>query len=729
MNQVAMSRLDRLYNLLPVAYRQRDIEQGSPLQMLLRVIAEQVNLVEDDISHLYNNWFIETCDGWVVPYIGDLIGYHPVRSAGEAADEPVGPLDKILTPRREVANTVSYRRRKGTLALLDELSFATAGWPARAVEFNRCLGVSQSLEHPRKARGRIVNLRDVDDLDLLGTAFDRMSRNLDVHSPNSPNFQGRYNIASVGLFVWRLRVYQASRTTACCVEDAGDHCYTFSILGNDLPLYTNVASGTPTSRIPSELDLPIPIRRRAFAEVKDGEWCASEKYYGADKSVALWVSGWADLDPSVPIPREKVIPADLSEWKYRPKSGHVAVDPELGRIAFPPGQLPAGDVWASYCYGFGAEIGGGQYSRPIIVSAGHSAIYYVGSGQDFPKIRDAYDEWREDKPPHAIIEISDSGVYEEELHIELGENQTLEVRAADGARPVIYVADWRASRPDAISVVGADGSSFTLDGILVTGRGIEVKGTLDEFILRHCTLVPGWALHHDCKPRRATEPSLVLGSKSARVRIEHSILGSIQVSVDTDGVDPLPFHISDSIIDATNPDIPALSASERGHAWVALTLRRSTVLGEIHAHALTLAENSIFLGQVRVARRQLGCVRFCYVPSGSRTPRRYHCQPDVVDQSVRDQARLEQLSQEELKALVRGERFRVEPAFLSMRYGSPNYCRLSDGCAPEIKAGADDRSELGVFHDLYQPQREANLRTRLEEFTPAGMDAGIIFAN
>jgi len=45
----------------------------------------------------------------------------------------------------------------------------------------------------------------------------------------------------------------------------------------------------------------------------------------------------------------------------------------------------------------------------------------------------------------------------------------------------------------------------------------------------------------------------------------------------------------------------------------------------------------------------------------------------------------------------------------------------------EIKRGADDESEMGVFHDLFQPQREANLRARLEEYTPAGIDAGVIF--
>jgi hypothetical protein len=66
--------IDRLYKLLPAIYRQRDVEQGMPLRALLQVIAEQVNLVEADIAQLYENWFIETCQDWVVPYIGDLVG-------------------------------------------------------------------------------------------------------------------------------------------------------------------------------------------------------------------------------------------------------------------------------------------------------------------------------------------------------------------------------------------------------------------------------------------------------------------------------------------------------------------------------------------------------------------------------------------------------------------------------------------------------------------------------
>ena len=64
---------DRLYDLLSVVHRRRDAERGYPLRALLQVIGEQVAVVEDDIDRLYDNWYIETCEDWVVPYIADLI--------------------------------------------------------------------------------------------------------------------------------------------------------------------------------------------------------------------------------------------------------------------------------------------------------------------------------------------------------------------------------------------------------------------------------------------------------------------------------------------------------------------------------------------------------------------------------------------------------------------------------------------------------------------------------
>src|ERR1700737_4715283 len=143
-------RIDRLYKLLPAIYRIRDTQQQYTLQALLRVIAEQVNVVEDDIAQLYDNWFIETAQDWVVPYIADLIGYQPVLEAGSAGNDLTAEgraLNRVLIPRREVANTIAYRRRKGTLAILDLLANDVAAWPARAVEFFKRLGWNQNINH------------------------------------------------------------------------------------------------------------------------------------------------------------------------------------------------------------------------------------------------------------------------------------------------------------------------------------------------------------------------------------------------------------------------------------------------------------------------------------------------------------------------------------------------------------------------------------------------------
>src|SRR6266404_5315066 len=98
---------DRLYDLVPVVYRQRDADQGYPLRALLRVIAEQVSVVERDITGLYENWFIETCQDWVVPYIGDLVGYTPPSATGEpidVKDQRALARERMVIPRREVAN-------------------------------------------------------------------------------------------------------------------------------------------------------------------------------------------------------------------------------------------------------------------------------------------------------------------------------------------------------------------------------------------------------------------------------------------------------------------------------------------------------------------------------------------------------------------------------------------------------------------------------------------------
>lgn len=740
-------RIDRLYQRLPAIHRIRDAEQGWPLRALLRVIAEQVNAVEDGIARQYENWFIETAEDWAVPYIGDLVGYVPVAEAGPLPQNPGEAneaLARVLVPRREVGNTIRYRRRKGTLALLEELARDVAAWPGLAVEYYRLLGWHQNINHPHPDRARTADLRKMADLDRLGGPFDRMTHSPDLRSIDSSRTRGLHNIPSVGMWLWRLGSYPITRMPPHCVEEAGPHCFTFSLLGQDAPLFTRPSPQPPGGPLAAELARPLPIRRRPLEAYLP-------LFLGPRRSLAIWADGFGNFNAGDPLPASAIIVADLTDWRYLPPLNKVAVDPELGRLAFPPAQLPRRGVRVSYLYGFSAAMGGGEYPRELAEPSPRQAgpppavapsRYRVGRGQAHTKLADAIAAWQADAPLDAVIELTDSAVFVEPIVLEVPARTSLTLRAASGARPVLRLLDWQTDLPDSLTISMGQASRVTLDGLLVTGRGIAVTGTGEaascnddaapaytpdcaaRLLIRHCTLVPGWGIGSDCTPDREAEPSLSLTGVRASVAIEHSILGAILVREDEVRADPLPISLSDSILDATGHSQQALGGLDGQVAHAVLTVLRCTVFGVIQTHAVALAENSIFNDCVHVARRQVGCMRYCYVPAGCRTPRRHACQPDLVTSAAH--AAVQNAGPR--AALITAERIRVAPAFSARRYGQPDYAQLADACAPEIRRGADDESEMGAFHNLYQPQRAASLLARLAENIPAGMQAGLLHA-
>jgi hypothetical protein len=733
---------DRLSELLPVHIRKRDAESGGALRALLAVLSEQVDLVRDDIDQLYDNWFIETSDRWAVPYVADLVGYEVLRGYEEAlaAGGPAAAaLAARLAPRRDVASTVANRRRKGTLPLLEELALAVADWPARAVEFHRLLVGSQpvkvfgSTEEQVALRPRLgyVDLRRGDLLDLAGGPFDPLGHGSAAARVTSNRRQGDYRVPNVGLFVWRLKPYSITRAPAYCIDRARNQ-FTFSILGNDVPLVTRPIAEPGPSTVATEENVPAFISRRVLAD-------RLADYYGPGKSFAIWRDAQRD-----PVPLSDIVVADLTDWTYRARRGQVLVDPELGRIAFGPRSAPRRGVWVTYHYAFSDDLGGGEYWRGVgaLVSEPNAAkVYPVGPGAEFGRITEAYDAWQRENAhgdqPEAIIEITDSGAYQEQLEFVLGQGDRLELRAAEGTRPVLRLLDWYSNRPDSLQIRGNPLSEdddrppgrFTMNGLLITGRGISVTGTLSAVVIRHSTLVPGWSVEPHCKPTHPEEPSIVLENTSACVQIERSILGTILVINDEVRSDPIPIYLADSILDSTGPEREALSAPDCQHAHAILHAYRATVIGEVHTHAVRIGENSIFDGRMHVARRGIGCLRFCYVPPGSRTPRRYHCEPDLVWAALQALVESGDVLAADLPRLRELEAFRVRPRFTSQDFGTPAYVQLARSCAVEITRGAEDGAELGAFHDLFQPQREDNLRARLEEFSPAGSDTGISFVS
>ena len=154
-------------------------------------------------------------------------------------------------------------------------------------------------------------------------------------------------------------------------------------------------------------------------------------------------------------------------------------------------------------------------------------------------------------------------------------------------------------------------------------------------------------------------------------------------------------------------------------------IQTTTVFGTVQVRQLS-ANNSIFTGLVTTILRQQGCVRFSFLPLASLVPKRYRCQPSLgLSQRAQD---LGLNAPEDLPAAEQDLiQARLTPQFTSRQYGDPGYAQLSQRSALAIRQGADDESEMGVFHDLFQPQREINLRVRLDEYLRFGLEAGIFF--
>ncbi|MCI0435114.1 MAG: hypothetical protein L0271_15950 [Gemmatimonadetes bacterium] len=768
--------LPRLLALIPAVYRAKDAEldiydlarireleangqltpdilrqRGGPLEAFLGVLAAEIAVVEENITQLYDDQFIETCADWVVPYIGDLVGLRTLPVAGAASS--------VATSRAEVANAIAYRRRKGTAAILEQIARDVTGWPAKLTEYFQRLAVTQHLTN---LRPHIVvpDLRVMDVLERIGAPFDRTARTLEVRRIGSA--RGRYNIPNVGITLWRLRPYDVESAMPRHTGNVANTRFHVNPLGIDAPLFNPPRVEADPLGFAAETDLPDALVRRALARELDRR---REAIVNGDDIVRNFFADTAPFAVSVAgvrVPDDQVLICDLSTWaaapatrSYRRRSDGimvphpigVAVDPVLGRLVFPSGVDPA-DARVSYTYAFGGDLGGGPYDRTSSVAEWLDPVrrpvtWQIGVSRDaallattnpphsavVDSLATAVNEWKLhvllNPGSFGVIAILDSASYEQAL---VGADR-IEVPA--GARLAIVAADWprfdevgpggphrplgglsaEGLRPHIrgdVSAVGTpapdevlpDGSTrrrtpgeLILDGLLVQGALRILVGDLGRLEVRHCTLVPGAG-------GLAVHPSVQLDLQNATldVAIERSITGALDVT------DTVPrVEVRDSIIDG-----PLVAPGSQ------LDIGTTTVLGDVTGRMLD-ASDAIFVSPVTIARRQLGCVRYSFVPEGSGTPRHFRCQPDLVVSRLSD------------PALAPETRRRMTPMFTSLRYGDPGYVQLARRCAVEIRTGASDGAAMGAFHWLMEPQREANLRLRLREHLRVGLEAGIFY--
>jgi hypothetical protein len=666
-----------IYELLPAIYRTRDAEQGGPLRQLIGVIAEQVAVLEEDIEQLYDNQFIETCADWVVPYLGELIGYRQLH----------GSTPQIRSPRAEVADTIRLRRSKGTAATLAQLARDVTGWDACAIEMFTRLAATQFINHPRPANIAMASVRNPLLLERINGPFDGTARTVDVRRIASD--RGRYNIGNVAIYLWRLRSYALTNAPAFKLDDRR---YLFNPLGAPVRLFQAPMTDDFVEATPSGMNAQMPLGRLQVDadKVARTNQAPFARFYGPGASFVI--SGVAANAISICNLSDKTD----GSWAHMPPAGKVSIDPVLGRIAF--GTAPAAAPNVSFNYGFSDDLGGGEYDRSATIDPALQPI--VAAPAQPAGLQGALDGIGNG----GAVEIGGSGRLAVTPRITVtAANKRLELRAANKARPLLALGGE-------MVITGQDGAEVTLNGLVISGAPLRVKATNDGkklklLRLRHCTLVPGIDLLPTGAPRLPDGASLIVETPDTRVEIERCIVGGLRVAAGAQVV------ITDSIVDATRSNGVAFAAPDNVSGGAALQISTSTVIGKVHTTELTKASNTIFsaaLAQgdtwrapVWADRRQRGCVRFCFLPLASRVPRRYRCQPEAAPD--------------------------LPPTFTSSRYGDPGYCQLSRRTPSAIRQGADDGSEMGVFHDLFQSQREANLRLRLGEYARFDLEVGFIF--
>lgn len=677
---------DTLLALLPRLYRVRDAELAlaaghshGPLAGLLAIIGDQITIVEEDLEQLYDDAFIETCAEWAVPYIGALIGYVPLH----------GVAPKVVSRRAEVAHTIAYRRRKGTATVLEQLARDVTGWPAHVVEFFQCLITTQYMNHPRTWIHAAPDLRKWEPLERVGTGFDRMPRTIDVRRISTG--RGRHNIANVGVFLWRIGAYSLTRSPAARVDDRR---HRFSPLNHDQALFTRPETEDEITELSSRLNVPMRISRRMLHEFK-------ADYYADDevrRSIRLYV-GTTDPLPAIALTliRACHLSDDGGTWAHVPTGNTYAIDPVLGRIALPAGLPPGTRVEVDYYYGFSADLGGGEYERAESIGATAPTLRVPDDHATIQAALTALDG-------AGVVEITNSGRYEETLTIAVDAGETVELRAANGHRPTVVLTGE-------MSLSGGENSEIRLNGLLVTGHRLRVPATagneLRRLRVQHCTLVPGWTLTEGGDPAAPTETSLVVETATLIVTIDRTIVGAVRIDSESE------CRMTDSIVDACGQTGVAYAAPDHASAGGPLSLDACTVVGNIHALTVPMVSNSILLAEldpgstwaapIIVTRRQEGCVRFSYVAATARVPRRFRCVPDADTSTT------------------------AVPHFTSLRYGHYAYAQLGTATEGAIRLGASDEGEMGAFHHLFQPQREANLRVRLDEYLRVGLEAGIFY--
>jgi hypothetical protein len=698
---------EKLWRLLPVVYRAADAVDASganvngPLRELVNRIGVQAAVVRRNIDRLWEDQSIESCDDWVISYLGDLLATNLVASLDARGQ------------RLDVTKTIYYRRRKGTVAILEEIAADISGWDARVVEMFRrlsrtrhnldpAIGAPSSAPDPAEARalqhaqglvgaftgtaiGGWADLRNDFGVSRVDTAFDELFHTADVR--HGRGHLGWYNIPRLGVFLWRLRSFGVDLSTPVQVQQGNcTNQFTFDPTGRDIQLFAVGARAYGDSWVsPTEPQLPGRIDARLLR-------VALEELYAA-------------IDPTDLV---TVIPRSLAVYRLRgtdPElvdvSGVTAdprdttrgyfIDPERGRLILRP-QVPAGAFLVGYHYGFSSTLGAGPYDRRVgasLTAATPAPVTRVTGGGSLVAPLAALG-------PTGSVVIADSLTYDTVAPVAAIAQVT--IAAENRTRPVVRMPPPTPSPTQWIFTgAGSPGTTtsvLTLDGLLVSGGDIVLRGAFDTVLITCCTLDPG---SYDTKAGKLMVAADLRDLLPTHLRVEgevrnlvvdRAILGPILTAA---GGVIETLTVSDSIIQAHAGEL-ALDLT-----GTSVDLTRVTLMGQADVHRLHVSD-SILHDVVSVDDIQNGCVRFTAWASGSTLPRQY--------ESVQRQP--------------------VTTTFVSRVFGNPGYAQLLSAIGAQLLEGAEDGSEMGAFSREKGAIKARSIRIKYREFMPVGLGPVLI---
>jgi hypothetical protein len=484
---------DKLWNMLPAIYRSLDSDSfntNGPLRELVNRIGAQVAVLRRSIDHLWEDQSIETCDDWVIAYIGDLLATNLVASLDARAQ------------RLDVAKTIYYRRRKGTVSLLEELAADITGWDARVVEFFRRMGRTRHNFDPeiglpsatpdpagvsalqleqgltgfwtKTAIGGWADLRNRYGALKMRTAFDEYFHTADFRK--GVDMVGWHNIPRLGVFLWRLYSFAADQGTPVPVQNCPNQ-YSFDPTGREIPLY---AAASRTRSIsygdnwvtPQEWQLPGAVSTALLAASFADP--ATIPLYSAMQPDGVTIAPnsfgvFTGIFTSNGAVYSLLDPVHFVDGK------RITVFPEIGRFKImnpPANQTP----FVTYHYGFSSTIGARHYDRRIPGVPDAPLVQPVAKIQNGDPVTL--------QTPSGTTIIQDSITYTNVANA-TGIQQSA-VRAAAVKRPVL-----RLPAASTWVLTGDDESSLVLDGLLISGGDIVLRGKFASVTLTCCTLDPG----------------------------------------------------------------------------------------------------------------------------------------------------------------------------------------------------------------------------------------------